>query len=69
MTVELGSLLKKGDAILLTAEAAEWTHGKIFYVDEVKLWGVTCWAEMHPGQAWYRAPWAQIAGQVPEEAV
>jgi hypothetical protein len=49
-----------GDVITLNSKARAWTRGKIFFVDEVGRFGVKCWTEGHPGQAFYLAPWEQI---------
>lgn len=35
--------LKAGDKITLNEKAREWTMGRVFTVDEVKNWGVTCY--------------------------
>jgi hypothetical protein len=73
MTRAEGETLKKGQAILLNETADEWTQGKTFCVEEVKNWGVVCWARataedgvhvlVDSDQAFYRADWSQIAGR------
>ena len=56
-----------GSIILLNNTANAWTQGLRFYVDEVRSWGVTCFADLDRGLAWYRATWAQIAEVVAVE--
>ena len=66
--------LEVGDRIRLNSRAREWTHGKIFTVDEVKRWGVICWARANAedavhvlvdsDRAFYRANWDEIDAPV-----
>jgi hypothetical protein len=61
--------LEPGDRIRLNQKAREWTRGLVFTVDEVRAWGVICWAFPRAGEAvvvrdtgkaYYRATWDQI---------
>lgn len=38
--------IERGDRIELNNKAPRWTRGLVFVVDEVKLWGVVCFAEV-----------------------
>jgi len=61
----MNKLPNKGDVIRLNDKAREWTHDKVFTIDEVKHWGVICYWNTDPGvsppgTAFYRATWDQI---------
>jgi hypothetical protein len=65
--------LKRGDRIRLNAKAREWTREKVFFVEEVRGWGVICWAQVKEGEAvvirdsdvaFYRAAWDEIAMRI-----
>lgn len=56
--------LKRGDLIKLSETAKQWTHGLVFVVDQVLTYGVVCYAEVEGGEAFYRAPWSEIAEKV-----
>lgn len=53
--------IKPGDVILLNERAKDWTSGERFTVEELKSWGVVCYAVSEGGQvAYYRALWREI---------
>lgn len=74
MTQEEGRKLKPGDPVRLNEQALPWTHGKVFYVDRVRTWGITCWTdtatpdEAHlavgTGHAFYSCSFGEIEGSV-----
>jgi hypothetical protein len=62
-----------GDGVRFNYKAAPWTHGLLFTVSEIKVWGIEAWTKgakpgeavvaintAHHGQAGYRAEWAEI---------
>lgn len=52
--------IARGQQITLNTKAREWTQGRIFYVSELRRWGLICWAEVDGGEAGYRATWDEI---------
>ena len=51
--------LKRGDTVKLNV-SLNWMRALIFTIDEVKTWGIVCYADMSRGRFYYRASWKEI---------
>lgn len=54
--------IARGQRVRFNQHARRWTRGRVFYVSELRPWGLICWTEFHASRAPYRAHWSQIEG-------